>query len=351
MNIVKRFLVITAILLLGINSAFAGGGTRNGTGGATELLIPVGASSIAMSGANISTISGIDALYWNPAGAAYMTNSATALFSHMNYIADIGIEYGAISANFSGFGIVSLNLKSLSIGAIPITTNEQPDGTGQTYTPQFLVAGASYSRELTDRIAIGLTFNYISETISQVSATGFAFNAGLQYQDLADIRGLSFGLVVKNIGPQMTYTGTGLLVHAAPTGSTSDPTQAFDRSPSYYAINAAPFDLPSSFELGFGYKPTLDETNMLRVSADYQNNNFSGDVYNVGAEYGYNKTFFLRAGYSLSPNNQDPNYIYGFSAGAGIAYNLGSLDLHVDYAYRATKYFNGNHIFSVALGF
>ena len=116
MKIAIKILVIAAISLLGFNSAIAGGGTRNGTGGATELLIPVGASSIALSGANISTISGIDALYWNPAGASHMSNSATALFSHMNYIADIGIEYGAVSANFSGFGVVSLSLKSLSGG-------------------------------------------------------------------------------------------------------------------------------------------------------------------------------------------------------------------------------------------
>ncbi len=346
-----KILVIAALSLIGLSSAFAGGGSRNGTGGATELLIPVGASSIALSGANISTVGGIDALYWNPAGAAHMSNSASALFSHMNYIADIGVEYGAVSANFSGFGVVSLSIKSLNIGSIQITTNEQPDGTGQTYTPQFLVAGATYSRELTDRIAIGLTANFISETIDQVSAAGVAFNAGLQYQDLGDVQGLSFGLVIKNIGPQMTFSGPGLLVQASPTGSTSDPSQPFSRPPSYYSINAASFDLPSSFELGFGYTPKIDETNIVHIAANYQNNNFSGDVYNVGAEYGYEKTFFVRAGYSLSPKNQDPNYIYGLSVGAGIAYNLGTIDLHVDYAYRTTKYFNGNHIFSVALGF
>ncbi len=350
MKIAIKFLVILAVFLFGIDSAFAGGGSRNGTGGATELLIPVGASSIALSGANISSISGIDALYWNPAGVAYMTNSATAVFSHMNYIADIGVEYGAVSANFEGFGIVSLGIKSLNIGSIPITTNEQPDGTGQTYSPEFLVAGATYSKELTDRIAIGLTLNYISETISQVSASGFAFNAGLQYKNLGDINGLSFGLVIKNIGPQMTYSGPGLLIKAQANGTTSDPTQKLLYS-NFYSINAAAFDLPSSFEMGFGYNPVIDESNIVKVSLDYQNNNFSGDVYNVGAEYGYNKTFFLRAGYSYSPKNQDPNYIYGFSAGAGIAYNLGTIDLHVDYAYRTTKYFNGNHIFSIALGF
>ncbi len=351
MKITLRFLVIIAVFLFGINSVFAGGGTRNGTGGATELLIPVGTSGISLAGSNISSSSGLEALYWNPAGVAYMTNSATAVFSHMSYIADISVEYGAVAANFEGFGVVSLDLKSLNIGSIPITTNEQPDGTGQTYTPQFLVVGATYSRELTDRIAIGLTFHYISETISQVSAGGVAFNAGLQYKDLGDINGLDFGIVINNIGPQMKYSGTGLLVKASPTGTTSDPTQALDRAPSYYSIEAAAFDLPSSFEIGFGYNPVINDMNAVRLTVDYQNNNYQGDVYNLGLEYGYNKTFFLRGGYSMSPKNQDPNYIYGLSAGAGIHYNLGTVDLKVDYAYRAVKYFSGNNVFSIELGF
>ena len=349
--VINRVLVVVAIFLLGMNSAFAGGGSRNGTGGATELLIPVGTQGIALAGSNIATANGLDALYWNPAGVAHMSNSFTATFSHMNYIADIGVEYGAIAANYEGFGVITLNIKALNVGSIPITTNEQPDGTGQSYSPQFITAGASYSRLLTDRIAIGLTFNYISETIAQVSAHGIGFNAGIQYNDLADISGLSFGLVIKNIGPQMEFSGPGLLVQASPTGSTSDPTQPFGRSPSFYNIGAAPFDLPSSFDIGFGYAPTLDATNMLQLSATFENNNYSGDLYNLGAEYGYNKTFYARVGYSYSPNNQDDSYIYGFTAGAGIHYNLGSVDVMVDYAYRAVKYFSGNNVISVSLGF
>ncbi|HUX60501.1 MAG TPA: PorV/PorQ family protein [Ignavibacteriaceae bacterium] len=351
MKIFIRIIVIVTIFLIGVDSVYAGGGTRNGTGGATELVIPVGASGIALGGSNLSTASGLDALFWNPAGVANMTNSATAMFSHMDYIANIGVEYGAVAANFEGFGVISLDIKSLSIGSIPVTTNDQPDGTGQTFTPQFLTAGATFSRALTDRIAIGLTVNYISETIAQVSATGFGVNAGVQYKDLGDISGLSFGLVIKNIGPQMTYGGPGLLVQASPTGSTSTPTDPFNRAPSFYSINAAAFDLPSSFDIGFGYKPTLDDMNSLQISGVFENNNFSGDLYNVGVEYGYNKMFFARVGYSMSPKNQDPNYIYGFSAGAGINYDLGGMDIRLDYAYRSAKYLNGNSVFEVSLGF
>jgi hypothetical protein len=102
MKTLKRILVILAVILLGVDSVFAGGGTRNGTGGASELIIPVGAHGIALGGSGIATETGLNALYWNPAGISGMTNSVTAEFSHMNYIADIGVEYGAVGVNFEG---------------------------------------------------------------------------------------------------------------------------------------------------------------------------------------------------------------------------------------------------------
>jgi hypothetical protein len=351
MKTLKRIFIILAVILLGVNSVFAGGGSRNGTGGASELIIPVGAHGIALGGSSIATEYGLNALYWNPAGVAGMTNSVAAQFSHMNYIANIGVEYGAVGINFEGFGVIAIDIKSLNIGDIPITTNDQPDGTGQNFAPQFLVAGASFARQLTDRISIGLTLHYLSETIAQVSATGFAVNAGVQYKDLGDISGLNFGLVIKNIGPQMSFGGPGLLVKASPIGSTSTPSDAFLRAPNFYSVNAAAFDLPSSIVIGMGYAPVIDDMNSLQLSGTFENNNFSGDLYNLGAEYGFNKMFFARAGYSISPKNQDANYIYGFSAGAGIAYDLGGVTLKVDYAYRSVKYFDANHVFEVALGF
>ena len=37
--------------------------------------------------------------------------------------------------------------------------------------------------------------------------------------------------------------------------------------------------------------------------------------------------FFARVGYTISPKDQDANYIYGFTAGAGINYDLGGVAL------------------------
>ncbi len=343
MKNIFRFLIMVSILLPGVENIYAGGGNRTGTGGASELLIPVGIRGIALGGSNIATATGVEALFWNPAGAAEMNNSATMMFSHMSYIADIGVEYGAVSVNFEGFGVLSFSVKSLSVGNISVTTTTYPDGTGQVYTPQELVAGVTYSKRLTDRIAVGVTANLVTEKLDQVSATGMAFNIGVAYNDLADISGLSFGIVMNNIGPQMRYDGPGLLQ----TGTIG----GLNRPPSKVKIDSAPFELPTNFALGLSYKPVLDDVNSLTVSSLFQNNNFSDDEYKFGMEYGYNNLLFLRGGYDFLAVDNAKNNIYGFTAGVGINYDLGGVNAKIDYAFRDVKYFGGNHVFGITLGF
>ena len=174
-NILK--ILLAFILLLAVD-AFASGGKRTGTAGASELLIPVGPRGIAMGESNIIAATGVEALYWNPAGVSSMTNNADVLFSHMSYIADIGVEYGAVAANFEGFGAIAFSIKSLSIGDIPVTTTINPDGAGATFSPSMIVAGLSYSRMLTEAISVGITGNFISERMEDVSASGFAIDFG-----------------------------------------------------------------------------------------------------------------------------------------------------------------------------
>ncbi len=332
-------------------TANAGGENRVGTNAAPELLIPVGARDIALGGANIATTSGIEAIFWNPAGLARAKSNANAMFSHMNYIADIGVEYVALSAGFEGFGTIGFSLKSISVGDIAITTEDQPDGTGGTVSPTIVNLGITYSRLLTDRISVGATATLISERFDKVNATGVSFNAGVQYNGLGGVNGLSVGVAVKNIGPQMRFEGDGLLRN----GQVNDVL----RPGTFYRVTAAAFELPSTIELGLSYAVDIGEQNGLNLSGMFQNNNFSSDEYKLGAEYSYDNTFFLRGGYNLSESKKNSSlgvsdktsFIYGFTAGAGIQYPVGNLDLTFDYAFRAVNFFQNNHVFAVKLGF
>jgi hypothetical protein len=342
----KLTIILTVFLTITIltTNIFAGGGRRNGTAGAQELLIPVSARGLAMSGAYVSGISGLDAIFYNPAGFGGSFSDAEAMFSYMNYIADIGFSFAAVGVNLGDLGSIAFNVRSLDFGDIPVTTVDNPYGDGTSFSPSFFVGGVTYSNSLTDRIRVGVNFNLISENIVRTSATGFSFDAGIQYTGLAGVEGLSMGVVLKNLGSQLKYDGEDLLrVAEDPNGL---------RGPQFYSIDAASFELPSQLEFGVSYFHRFDETYKAIIASSFQNNNFSNDEYKIAGEFNYDDLFFIRGGYTyVTENVDDTNQsIWGPTFGVGLALDIG-INVQVDYAFRSVDYFDANHMFTVKLGF
>lgn len=328
--------------LLGTTAAFAQ--KKAGLSAAPELTIPIGARYVATSGANISSVSGIDAITWNPAGLDAGQGS-TALFSYRSYIADINISYAALSTKIEGVGSIGLSLRSFNIGTIDVTTETQPDGNGQQISPSYFTLGLSYSRQLSDRVSFGINMNVISEGFGGVSASGLAFDAGVQYKNLIGVEGLALGVAVRNIGTSMQYGGSALWVQA------NDPTSA--RGLTNYKVEAAVSQMPSVIDLGIGYTKPLDEDNSLRISGAYENDNYGIDGYRVGGEYAFQNSLFIRAGYLYSTDVSGTVSIFqNYTLGAGI--NLekyAGVGISVDYAYVPVKYFSANHMLDVRLQF
>lgn len=334
------FLTVTVLTI----DLFAGGGKRNGTAGAQELLIPVSAQGLAMSGANVSGITGLDAIFYNPAGFGGLNLGTEAMFSYMNYIADIGFTFAAVGVNLGDFGALAFNVRTLDFGDIPVTTVENPYGTGVTFSPSFFVGGITYSNSLTDRIRVGFNLNLISENIIRTSATGFAFDAGIQYNGLAGVEGLKMGVVLRNLGSQIKYDGEDLIRTA------EDPTSL--RGPQFYKIDAASFELPSQLEFGLSYIYKFNDTYQAILASSFQNNNFANDEYRIAGEFNYDDSFFIRGGYAfVSENTDNTNQsIWGPTFGVGLVLHTG-VDIMVDYAFRSVDYFDANHMFTVKFGF
>jgi len=342
-KVITYFLKISILSVIMIAQASAGGGRRNGTAGAQELLIPVGARGLAFNGAYLSGLKGVEAIFYNPAGLAASNLSSEAMFSYMNYIADIGVSYAAIGTQFEGFGSLGLSIKSIDFGDILQTTTQNPYGTGSTFSPTFVTVGITYANSLTDRIQVGVTGNLISENIISTSATGIAFNVGVQYSNVVDISGLNFGVVLKNFGGQITFDGPDLLRQADAINTL--------RGQQFYKIDGAKFELPSQVQLGISYKKNINEDYRFLVIGSFDNNNFSNDDYKIAGEFAFQETFFLRGGYSYmaSPSGQEEEQLFGSTFGAGFNVNTG-IDITVDYAYRSAKYFEANHVFTIKLG-
>ncbi len=337
----NRFIKIYFIaLLFFVDFALAGRGDKAGTAAASQLLIPIGARSIAMGGSTLATITGIEAMYWNPAGLARSLHSFNSMFSHMSYLANINVDYLAVSTTLSTIGHIGFSIKSLGIGDINVTSEDYPDGTGEVTSPAFYTFGATFSRGISDRIAVGVTAQYVYEKMAEVSASAFSFNAGVQYTGIGGIDGLSVGAAVKNLGGKLKYDGNGLLREARITDS--------ERKNSIVKIESEAYDLPSTIEVGLGYNKKLFGNSCITLTSVFQNNNYSDDEYKFGIEY-LNEFIYIRSGISITAKSESAENIFGPTIGFGLHNIINDIKISFDYAYRFVQYFNGNHVFCIFL--
>lgn len=337
---VRCALVLALLLVIvSVQSVFAGSENRKGSAGAMELLLPVGSRGSALSGSLNAVATGVEAIHWNPAGMV-RAKGVEAMFSTMRYIADIKLNYFAVATNFGDAGSFGFSIRTLDFGDIPITTTDAPDGTGGFYSPNFITGGITYARAFTDRIHGGVTMKLVSERIVHTSAAGMALDFGVQY--VSKETGLNLGVTLKNLGPEMRFDGENL------ESFVDIPGQEPGSRPRALRLPGAAFDLPSTLEIGLGYNYKMNDQNDLQFLGDFQNTNFGNDEYRLGLEYGWNDQIYVRGGYMFS-QNQDEN-IYGPTFGVGFDIPVEGASIMFDYAYRQVDFFDANQWFTVKFG-
>lgn len=77
--------------------------------------------------------------------------------------------------------LLVFSISSLSFGDIEVTTSDQPEGTGGTYSPNFFNIGLGYSYMYANKISVGLLVRGVSEALPDITAFGFSIDAGVQY--------------------------------------------------------------------------------------------------------------------------------------------------------------------------
>ncbi|MEJ2051542.1 MAG: hypothetical protein P8Y60_17195, partial [Calditrichota bacterium] len=89
-----------------------------GQTGLQILKVDVAARTAAMGGAAIMNTYGADAMFYNPAGLAEMTNSGDVFASRVNWIANMSLNAGAIAKNLGNWGVVGANFISMDYGTL-----------------------------------------------------------------------------------------------------------------------------------------------------------------------------------------------------------------------------------------
>ncbi len=365
-NYSKLFSTFIFCFLLSFNLLNGASKNRIGTAGATELLIPVGARNIAMSNAFVAGLTGIEAAAWNPAGVSGMNGTGQTMFSHTVWLADIGVNYIAVASKLGGSSYFGITARTLDFGNIPVTTTDNPDGTGETFSPTYVTLGFLFSKQMTDRIFFGVDFKIIEESIMRESATGFVMDAGVQYK--ARSGKLRLGASLKNLGLNMIFNGPDLEEFHQPEdseyGTPSEPRR----------IQLQDFEMPTTLELGVSYGPLDFEAGELILATSFLNNNFSYDEYRFGGEVILMDIFALRGGLTISydpePFGEDgiegtdddtadkqfefhsEEFLWGPTFGFGLKMkSFTNLDISVDYAYRTAEIFNDTQWIAISFGF
>jgi hypothetical protein len=355
-----KFWMALSVVFAVSTSTFAGNEDRAGSAGSTDLLINPWARSSGLGGSNSAFVKGLEAQFLNVAGLAYTTKTEI-LFSHSRWLAGSGIGINAfgVAQNLGKKrGVFGLSVTAMDSGPIQETTVNQPEGTGSTYNVSNLNIAISYARAFSDKISGGITIRVISQSISNVAASGFSIDAAIMYKTTLGTKrelnkdNLHFGISLKNIGPRMSATGDGLTVQYS--------------SPIHGALisvqqRSAEFELPALMNIGIGYIYRITKKHSLDFSFNFTTNSFTRDQFMLGAEYNFNSMLMIRGGFAFEEGifgdreGTTPALTNAFTGpSGGISFEApfkknGKTKIGIDYSYRATYNFLGVHSFGARL--
>ncbi len=322
----KKIVIIALILFINTFTSaqnFVSDVSKRGTSAASFLSIGQGARAAGMGGAYVGVSNDPSSLYWNPAGIAKQEGAAIVV-DHTQWIADVKYNFIAATYNLGTMGTLGLSLTSSDIGEMNVTTIEEPEGTGETYSAQDFAVSLAYAINLTDNFSIGFNPKFVHQKIWRMSATSFAVDLGVQY--ITPFDGIILAASMSNFGSKMRMEGNSSLVLYDPDNSTVGNN---GNIPAY--LETEEWELPLLFRVGIAYQPIKNETHSLILALDASHPSDNYESLNAGFEYTFDEFLSLRAGYkSLFLKDSEESFTFGF----GVQQRLvGNILLKVDYAY------------------
>jgi len=327
----KSIFKLTSLIALA-SFSMAGTAASIGTDSGTQLLIPAGAKGIALNSSNCASVSGADALYYNPAGISASDGTA-AQFSSYNYIADINVNYAAFVSSL-GNGTVGLSFKSMDFGDIKRTSGDDTEGTsGQTYSPNFMVFSASYSKNFTDRVRFGSSFKLVNEQIDKTGGQAIGVDMGVQYQH--ESLPLNLGVVLRNLGTKMVYSGGNL-----ESDNQTLLTQASNLP--------AQLNMAASYSLG-----------PVDIHAGFTNNSYGFNEISMGGEFELSMgdiNGWIGGGMNMFSLDEELDEEYstnpfGISIGGGLSMSLSNFNVGIDYGMKTSDTFSNTGVIALNIGF
>jgi len=365
-------------------NAMAGNRDRSGQSGAQHLLIDPWARSAGWGSCGVAEIRGLESVFSNIAGLSFTKRTEIA-YTRTQYLTGsncgininaIGIAQGLTAKNKEtgrkmDLGTIAISVFAMGFGDIQMTTVDQPDGNGAIFSPKLNSIGIHYAKSFNRFIHGGISFKIVNESVSDLRATGIAIDAGVQYLS-GPYENFKIGVVLQNLGVPISYKGDGSAIKAVANGTTHEAT---------FEYRQGAYELPALLTIGLSYDFLVfpqeyqkmskqerkdegltrdDAAHRITLAGSFTANAYSRDNFALGIEYGFKQYLQIRAGYLFQSfikrnidgkdkifSNQD-SFFLGPSAGVTVGIPLakkgkGNQQLFIDYAYRFTNFWKGNH--------
>jgi hypothetical protein len=299
------------------------GDQRAGISTAQFLKIGVGGRATALGEAFIAISDDASALYWNPAGLAQF-NKNQVIISHNIWVVDINHDFIGVVYHLDNENSFGASLTALTMDDMPVTTEFAPFGTGEYFGFSDIALSLSYARKMTEQFSFGGTIKYVEETLDILKMRGVMIDLGTYYR--TGLGSTRFAVTVSNFGSELAPDGDVVLIG----NRTNSEWQSF-----------AP---PTLFRVGFAFEPYENEEHRVTTSIQLNHPNDNSENIVLGAEYAWQKMFFLRGGYKFNVDEQN----YSFGLGLNVPISLAEFTL--DYAFTNFERLGSAHRFSFMLG-
>lgn len=314
------------VLLLVAVPLFAQQFGQVGTSGGQLFKINFDPRASGLGNAAASVVNNVSAVYTNVAGLEGVQKGDIA-FTYSPWFADIHMVSIAGAYRLENIGVFALQATGFSTNE-EITTIEMENGTGQTYSIQNMILGASFARHITEKLVIGAQVKYLRESYYDHSTSGLAFDLGTNY-DLG-FSGARLAMTLQNFGPDMDP-----LAGSYNDYSDGNNVKGFLRTP-----------LPVTFRASFSLEPVITEAYRIRVIADLIHPNDNIEHYCLGSEVLFYNFIAVRGGLKLNYDDEK----FAFGVGIKGSQFLGQ-DIRFDYSYEQFKILPSVQKLSLGIGF
>ena len=326
-------LIISGLFSLAALQSTQASIVKKGQVGFRFLETPVSAEAIGRGGLGITLFRNSNAVFWNPAGSAWMDGTVDFNLNYTSGIADINHStvVGAVHFRRFVFGVSFISMDYGTLQGTRRANNDQGFIDTGTFSPQANALGFTISQRVSDRFSYGVNlksaFQDLGDAAIATAGTDVddpafefkeknyakrvtAFDVGAIYD--FQVYGLRFGAVMQNVSKEIKY-------------------------------EEEKFPLPYSMGFSLAVAPltflnTALDPNTLTIGIETRHPRDFRERVKFGAEYSIQKLAIFRVGYM---DNYDQR---GLTFGLGLRQEYFNSQLRVDYAYQDFGIFNAVHV-------